>query len=110
MNDDKLLRASAWLLIFSGILIAVGQLLAHTAIGQVRPFEDLGTWVAVVGGGIALAAALTMIIVGAGKAAVSRPQRTERKARMHATTPVAQPQPVRQAAGPRAINYAELQW
>jgi hypothetical protein len=107
MNDDKLLRISAWLLVFSGILVVLGQLLAHTAIGQVTPFEELGTWVAVVGGGIALAAALTMIIASAGTAAVSGRQRT--KATMNATAPAAKPQPVRQASA-RDLNYAELQW
>lgn len=108
MNDDKLLRASAWLLVFSGILVVLGQLLAHTAIGQVTPFEDLGTWVAVVGGGIALAAALAMIIASAGKAVAGGRQPT--KASMNATAPAAQPQPTRQAAAPRTLNYAELQW
>lgn len=110
MNDDKLLRMSAWLLVFSGILIMLGQLLAHTAIGQVTPFEDLGTWVAVIAGGIAGAAALTMIVAGAGKAVVSRPQQTAGKASMNATAPAAQPQSARQAAAPRTLNYAELQW
>ena len=110
MNDDKLLRMSAWLLVFSGILIVLGQLLAHTAIGQVTPFEHFGTWVAVIGGSIALAAALTMIVASAGKAAVSRQQQSARKPSMNATTPAAQPQPVRQASAPRNLNYAELQW
>lgn len=110
MNDDKLLRISAWLLVFSGILVVLGQVLGHTAIGQVTPFEHFGTWVAVVGGGMALAAALTMIITSAGKAAVSRPQQSAGKASMNATAPVAQPQPMRQASAPRTLNYAELQW
>lgn len=108
MNEDKLLRMSAWLLVFSGILIVLGQLLAHTAIGQVTPFEHFGAWVAVLGGSIALAAALTMIIAGAGKAAVGGRQPT--KATMNATAPSAQPQPVRRAAAPRNLNYADLQW
>lgn len=108
MNDDKLLRISAWLLVFSGILVVLGQLLGHAAIGQVTPFEELGTWVAVVGGGMALAAALTMIIAGAGKAVVAGRQPT--KATMNATAPAAQPQPARQASAPRTLNYAELQW
>lgn len=107
MNEDKLLRISAWLLVFSGILIVLGQLLAHTAIGQVTPFEDLGVWVAVVGGGIAGAAALTMIVAGAGKAVVGG--RQPAKATMNATAPAARPQPVRQATL-RNLNYAELQW
>ena len=106
MNDDKLLRMSAWLLVFSGILIVLGQLLAHTAIGQVTPFEHFGAWVAVVGGGIAGAAALTMIVASIGKTA----HRAQRTASMNATAPAAQPQPVRQAAAPRNLNYAELQW
>ena len=105
MNDDKLLRLSAWLLVFSGILIVLGQLLAHTVIGQVTPFEDLGVWVAVVGGGIAGSAALTMIVASLGKTA-----HRSRSATMNATAPAAQPQPVRQASAPRNLNYAELQW
>lgn len=110
MNDDKLLRMSAWLLVFSGILVVLGQLLGHTAIGQVTPFEELGTWVAVVGGGMALAAALTMIIASAGRAVVSGRQQSAGKASMNATAPAAQPQPTRQASAPRTINYAQLQW
>lgn len=101
MNEDKLLRMSAWLLVFSGILIILGQLLAHTAIGQVTPFEDLGVWVAVVGGGIAGAAALTMIVASLGKTA-----HRSRAATMNATAPAAQPRPARS----RDLNYAELQW
>lgn len=107
MNEDKLLRMSAWLLVFSGILVVLGQLLAHTAIGQVTPFEHFGAWVAVIGGGMAGSSALTMIIASAGKAVVGR-QPT--KATMNATAPAAQPQPVRPASGPRNLNYAELQW
>lgn len=106
MNDDKLLRMSAWLLVFSGILVVLGQLLAHTAIGQVTPFEDLGTWVAVIAGGMAGSAALTMIVASLGKTA----HRSQRAATMNATAPAAQPQPVRQASAPRNLNYAELQW
>lgn len=106
MDDDKLLRMSAWLLVFSGILIVLGQLLGHTALGQVTPFEDLGTWCAVLAGGIALSAALTMIIASVGKTA----HRSQRPATMNATAPAAQPQPMRHAVAPRTLNYAELQW
>lgn len=106
MNDDKLLRISAWLLLFSGILIVLGQLLAHTAIGQVTPFEHFGAWVAVVGGGMAGSAALTMIVASLGKTA----RRSQRPVTMNATAPTAQPQPTRQASAPRTLNYAELQW
>lgn len=107
MNEDKLLRMSLWLLVFSGILIVLGQLLARTAIGQVTPVEHFGAWVAVVGGGIVGVAALATIIVGAGKAVVGG--RRPAKATMNATAPAARPQPVRQAA-PRDLNYEELQW
>lgn len=108
MNEDKLLRMSAWLLVFSGILVVLGQLLARTAIGQVTPFEDLGTWTAVIAGSIAGTAALTMIVASAGKAVVGGRKPT--KATMNATAPAAQPQPVRRSSAPRNLNYAELQW
>lgn len=108
MNEDKLLRVSAWLLVFSGILVVLGQLLAHTAIGQVTPFEHFGAWVAVIGGGMAGSAALTMIVASAGKAAIGGRQPT--KATMNSTAPAAQPQPARRTAAPRNLNYAELQW
>ncbi len=105
MNDDKLLRMSAWLLVFSGFLIVLGQLLAHTAIGQVTPFENPGTWVAVVGGGFAVAIALTVIVASISKAA----HRSQRASTMNATAPAAQPQPARQKTR-RTYNYEELQW
>lgn len=109
MNDDKLMKASAWLLVFSGILVVLGQLLAYTELGQVTPSEDLSTWIAVIGGGIAAAAALTMIVASIGKL-VRQPQQSVRTASMNATAPAAQPRPVRQASAPRSLNYAELQW
>ena len=107
MNEDKLMRASTGLLIFAGMLIVLGQLLAHTAIGQVTPSENVGAWVAVILGGIVLAFAATVAAVRIGKALVRRP--AQQPANMNAATPAAQPQPARQSTR-RTYNYEDLQW
>lgn len=109
MNDEKLMQASAGLLVFAGVLVVLGQLLAGTSLGQVTPSENFGAWVAVLVGGMVVALAVTVVALRIGKTLGRRPAPNAQQSNVNAATPAAKPQPAKQATR-RIYNYEELQW
>ena len=63
LAESRLFNGSVILAVFASALYLLGTFLDWFPIGQVLPFENFGLWFGVVAGGLALAAAMTAVLV-----------------------------------------------
>lgn len=63
LSDSLLFNASVVLGVFAGIVYALGTILAATPLGQVTGAQNMGLWLGVILGALAVAGAMTAVLV-----------------------------------------------
>ena len=63
LSDSLLFNASVVLAVFSSVVYLLGTLLAPFPLGQVTGVQNLGLWLGVISGGLAVAGAMTAVLV-----------------------------------------------